>query len=206
MAYSAAEVKSGALITVSLAVLLALTFIIGGFKSGKTKNVQVRFGYVNGLEDNAPVYFGGREIGKVDKIEIQSDAERPIIVTLSIPENITPRENGEVFIDTLGLMGEKFVELKPSPASEPALAPGSILEGTDPIPMYLMIQKMNMLADRMDEMTQSLNPMMEQLNDMMVGHQEEIGKIVANLTQTSANVRDMTEDLKHRPWRLVRKG
>jgi hypothetical protein len=72
--------------------------------------------------------------------------------------------------------------------------------------MHQMIEKMNLLADRMDQMTVSLNPMVERLNTMMEGHQEELGKIVANFTETSANIRDMTHELKYHPWRLVRKG
>jgi phospholipid/cholesterol/gamma-HCH transport system substrate-binding protein len=206
MAYSSAEVKSGFLITFSLVLLLGLTFIVGNFMGGKTQTFQVQFGYVSGLEKNAPVYYAGHEIGKVDKIEVKPDEKKTILVTIRIPQSIRLREGTLSFIDTLGLMGEKFIELTPGDPECDYLAKGAVIEGTDPLPMHVLIRKMDLLADRMDEMTQSLNPMMKQMNGMMVGHQEELAKMIANFHETSANVRDMTRDLKYRPWRLVRKG
>ena len=35
---------------------------------------------------------------------------------------------------------------------------------------------------------------------------EEISKSIGNLHEVTANLRDMTADLKLHPWRLVRKG
>lgn len=48
--------------------------------------------------------------------------------------------------------------------------------------------------------------MVQRLNKMLGRHEEEIARIVGNFEQSSANIRDMTHDLKYRPWRLVRKG
>lgn len=206
MAYSSAEVKSGFFITASLAVLLTLTFTVGKFTSGKTKVQEIQFAYVSGLADNAPVYFGGREIGKVDKVAVHSDQDRPVLVTLRIPVGIRLHEGTQAFVDTLGLMGEKFVELSPGPVNSPFLAEGAVIQGTDPVPMYLLVRKMNTLADRMDTMTESLNPMMGRLNTLLAGHQEEISKTIANFHEISANLRDMTAELKTHPWKLVRKG
>lgn len=206
MAYTAAEVKSGILVSVSLALLLALTFVVGRFQTGNPQVRQIRFGYISGLEKNAPVRYAGHEVGKVQSIEIRRGEDRPVLVTVTLDGAAALRRDSEAFIDTLGMMGEKFVELTPGTAAAPDLPPNEILLGTDPVPMYLLIQKMNLLADRVDEMTQSLNPMIDELNLALSGHKEEFGRIIANLDSTSANIRDLTADLKHRPWRLVRKG
>ncbi|MDP3919505.1 MAG: MlaD family protein [Candidatus Omnitrophota bacterium] len=206
MAYSTAEVKSGALIIVSFALLLGLTFWVGNFTGGETQSYHIRFGYISGLERNAPVYFGGHEVGKVSSIRIHRGEERPIVVTVSVPLEIEIREGDQAFIDMLGMMGEKIIEIRPSAAATKILSSGGQLEGTDPIPMYRLIQKMDLLADRMDELTTSLNPMMTQLESLLSGHEEEIARMIANFEETSANIRDMTGDLKFRPWRLLRKG
>ncbi len=206
MSYSATEVKSGVFITASLALLLALTFVVGNLMSGKTRTWQIEFGYVSGLEANAPVYFAGREVGKVDKIDITAGKERPVTITVSIDEKITLREDSEAFVDTLGMMGEKFIEITPGGNPSPELQPGALLQGTDPIPMYLLIQKMNLLADRMDDLTTSLNPILGRVDGMLEESEESLHKTIANFEEASANVRDMTNDLKFRPWRLIRKG
>ena len=43
-------------------------------------------------------------------------------------------------------------------------------------------------------------------NDLVGGNKEEIAKSISNLHEVTANLRDMTADLKLHPWRLVRKG
>ena len=72
--------------------------------------------------------------------------------------------------------------------------------------MHVLISKMNLLADEVAEMTESLNPLLKTVNDVVGGNKEEISKTVGNLNEVSANLRDMTADLKLHPWRLVRKG
>ncbi len=206
MTYSLQEVKAGFLVTMSLVLLFALTFIVGNFMGGKTQVWQIEFGYISGLKKDAPVYFAGHEVGKVDRIEIVKGVERPVLVTVRVSDNVKLRENSEAYVDTLGLMGEKFVELTPGFNPGPFLEEGKTIVGTDPIPLYLLVQQMNLLATRMDEMTASLNPMMKELNTMMKGHEEDFAKMISNFHETSANIRDMTHDLKYRPWRLVRKG
>lgn len=206
MSYSAAEVKSGILVTISLVVLLILTFIVGRFMGGNTHSYPVRFGYISGLEKNAPVHFSGHEVGKVERIEILRGEARPIQVTVRIADRVELREDSQAFVDTLGLLGEKFVEITAGTQTSERLKPGASLTGTDPIPMYLLIQKMNLLADRMDQMTVSLIPLTKRMDGITQAKEEEIAKIIGNIHETSANLRDMTHDLKFRPWRLLRKG
>ena len=206
MSYSQAEVKSGFLITVSFVVLFLMTFVVGRFVGGSTRTVQIRFGYISGLEKNAPVHFSGHEVGKVDKIEITRGQERSVLVTVRVSDKVDVREDSQCMVDTLGLLGEKFLEITSGTLESPVLKPDGVLIGTDPIPMYLLIRKMNLLADRMDEMTVSLNPLLKRMDGMLAGNEEEVSKMISNLNETSANLRDMTHDLKFHPWRLVRKG
>lgn len=204
--YSSSEIKLGFYVLIVLVMLLVLTFQVGGCFKGGTDEWQIRFGYLNGLEDNAPVYYAGHEVGKVQKIEIQRTAERPVLVTVKVKPDAYIRKDTVAYIDTLGMMGEKFIELSLGSKDTAALARGGIIEGVDPIPMHVLIRKMNLLADEMAEMADKLNPLLETTSTLVQGHQEEIAKSISNLHEVTANLRDMTHDLKLRPWRLVRKG
>ena len=199
MPYSKEEVKSGMLISAALALLLGLTFTVGNFSRGVTQTCKTRFGYVNSLKKNAPVYYAGHEVGRVLDIAVEVGQEKPVVVTLQIPKSIILREDSHAFVDTMGLMGEKFVELVPGSSGAPALKTDAEILSTDPVRMYLLMQKMDSLATQMQSMMDSLDPMLHT-------HGEEISKIISNIHETSANLRDMTGDLKFRPWRLVRKG
>ena len=199
MPYSKEEVKSGMLITATLALLLGLTFTIGNFTRGSTQTCKTRFGYVNSLKKNAPVYYAGHEVGRVLDIAVEVGQEKPIVVSLQIPKGIILREDSHAFVDTMGLMGEKFVELVPGSSGAPALRTDEEIPSTDPVRMYLLMQKMDSLASHMQTMMNTLDPMLHT-------HEEEISKIITNIHETSANLRDMTQELKFRPWRLVRKS
>lgn len=185
MSYSSAEVKSGILVTVSLVFLLVLTFIVGGFMRGETRTWQVEFSYLGGLEINAPVSYAGTEVGKVDKIQIRPGEEKPVLVTFSMDKTIEPRRDSEAYVDMLGMMGEKILEVTPGTVGTPLLESGQSISGTDPIPMYLLIQKMNLLADRMDDLTNSLNPMMERIDALLERHEKEIGEMIVNISQVT---------------------
>ncbi len=231
MSYSSSEVKSGFFILFSIAALLVMTFVVGGLTGGEKSTWKIRFGYVGGLEKGAPVYYAGREVGKVVDLAVENGEERPIVITVEGPRNLAVRADSKAFVDTLGMMGEKLVEISPGKKTQPILAPGSTIEGEDPIPMHEMISNLHSLTGEMMTMSDSLNPMIKSLNEMMQknaeliqstlehvhgttkgldhilnGNQEQIGKIIANLQETSSNVRDLTNDLKTHPWRLVRKG
>lgn len=204
--YSSAEIRSGFFVLIAIILLLVMTFVVGGFLKSGANVWQVRFAYLNGLEDNAPVYYAGREVGKVDSIKIVAGDPRPVIVTVKVSADAYLRQDTVAYIDTLGMMGEKFVELSTGSQSAPAKAPGTEIEGKDPIPMHVLIRKMNLLADEVAQMTESLNPLLRAANRLVEGHEEDIAKSISNLHEVSANLRDMTHDLKLHPWRLVRKG
>lgn len=204
--YSSSEIRSGFFVLIAIILLLVLTFVIGGFFKGGANVWQVRFGYLNGLEDNAPVYYAGHEVGKVDHIKIVPGDPRPVIVTVKVSSDAYLRQDSVAYIDTLGMMGEKFIELSTGSQNAPPKTPGTEIEGNDPIPMHVLIRKMNLLADEVAKMTETLNPLLRTTNRLIEGHEEDIAKSISNLHEVSANLRDMTHDLKLHPWRLVRKG
>lgn len=204
--YSSSEIKLGFYVLIVLVLLFVLTFLIGGWFKGGANEWKIQFGYLNGLEDNAPVYYAGHEVGKVQKIDIQRGAERPVLVTIKVKPDAYIKKDTVAYIDTLGMMGEKFVEISLGSKEAPPLPVGDIIEGVDPIPMHVLIRKMNLLADRMADLTDQLNPLMKTTHNLLEGHEEEISKSISNLHEITANLRDMTHDLKLRPWRLLRKG
>lgn len=205
-AYSSSEIKSGFFVLVALVLLLVLTFVVGGYFKKGANEWKVQFGYLSGLSDSAPVYYAGREVGKVDSIQIVPGNARPVLVTIKVSNDAYVRNDSVAYIDTLGMMGEKFIEISVGSKDAPPMETGKVIEGVDPIAMHVLIRKMNLLADEVANMTESLNPLLKTVNDVVGGNKEEISKSLGNLHEVSANLRDMTADLKLHPWRLVRKG
>ena len=205
-AYSSSEIKSGFFVLITIVMLLVLTFVVGGYFKKGANEWKVQFGYLSGLSDSAPVYYAGREVGKVDSIQILRGEGRPVLVTVKISKDAYVRKDSVAYIDTLGMMGEKFIEISVGSKEAPPMETGKVIPGVDPIPMHVLIRKMNTLADEVAQMTDSLNPLLKTANDVVGGNKEEISKSIGNLHEVTANLRDMTADLKLHPWRLVRKG
>ncbi len=204
--YSSSEIKSGFFVLVTLVLLLVLTFVVGGYFKKGANEWKVQFGYLSGLSDDAPVYYAGREVGKVDSIQILRGEVRPILVTVKVSSDAYVRKDSVAYIDTLGMMGEKFIEISVGSKDAPPMETGTVIQGVDPIPMHVLIRKMNVLADDVTQMTDSLNPLLKTTNELVGGNKEEIAKSISNLHEVTANLRDMTENLKLHPWRLIRKG
>lgn len=204
--YSSSEVKTGFFVAFVSVLLLVLTFVVGGYFKKGANEWKVEFGYLSGLSDSAPVYYAGREVGKVDKIQILRGKPRPVLVTVKVSPDAYVRKDSVAYIDTLGMMGEKFIEISLGSKDAPALEVGKVIQGVDPIAMHVLIRKMNLLADEVAKMTESLNPLLKTTNELVGGNKEEISKSIGNLHEVTANLRDMTADLKLHPWRLVRKG
>ena len=142
----------------------------------------------------------------MDSIQILRGEPRPVLVTVKISQDAYVRKDSVAYIDTLGMMGEKFIEISVGSKDAPAMEVGKVITGVDPIAMHVLIRKMNVLADEVTQMTESLNPLLKTMDDLVGGNKEEISKSIGNLHEVTANLRDMTADLKLRPWRLIRKG
>ena len=198
MNFSRSEVKSGILVVVCFTLLVVLTFKVSDFRAFReTSEYKIYFNFVSGLEKNAPVHFAGHSVGTVKSIAIH-DGDPVVEVTLQVAKNTPLSTDSQAFVDTLGLLGEKFIALTPGSPSAPKLQPGGSLRGTEPLAIHQMIREVN-------ELTNNLIPLTNKANHLLEGHEKDIEAILVNLNTASENLKEMTEDLKHHPWKLLRK-
>lgn len=130
---------------------LAFVLLASGWswlKSFSTEPPQrfgVRFADVAGLANNAPVNLNGVRVGVVEKIDLKGKNE--VIAKLKITTtNVPVTEGSKITIQTLGLVGAKYVEInlpevkegEPAPAVIPA---ESIVEGENPVRTELYLNK-----------------------------------------------------------------
>lgn len=205
--YTAQEVRAGFLITFSVIALMAMLLLSGKTQFFSTSNtVKVGFNYIGGLEKNSPVHFAGHKVGKVTNIELKNEAGGLITVTLALSKDVVLRSDSQVFIDSMGFMGEKYVEITVGTPESPALEAGKPVTGTDPMPMMELVKKGTDLIQEFEETNEALKRMMKDLEALLGDNKEHLNGIISNLDATSENVKDLTGDLKYHPWKLVRKG
>jgi len=190
------EVKVGIFILIGFIILFVMIFSIGEiymFKSGY--HIKVTFNFANGIAMNAPVRLAGIEVGEVDDIRIYYDTnvERTKVeLSTWIKGDVVIEEDAKAVINTLGLLGEKYLEIFPG-KSKRFLTDDSILAGVDPVS------------------TENMTMELKKLLDTLVGVAERIergeGTVGRLLTDDSLyqNLEDFTADIKKNPWKLMHK-
>ena len=111
------EFKVGLFVFVGLILLGVFVLSIGGFKTW-TSGYKVRFSFnfVNGVKLGAPVRFAGLDVGQVKKLKLvfdQQDQKPKIEVLCWLKKDVRIPEDSSVWVNTLGLLGEKYIEIMP---------------------------------------------------------------------------------------------
>jgi len=125
------KLKVGLVITVAFCTLFVTVFFAGGIENLLSPKVELRAQLQNakGLRKGAPVWLSGIEVGSVKSISL--NPEYGTIITLSVDKKDLKflRKDSEASVLTMGLLGDKYVELSSgSPAAEP-IKPGDMIKG-----------------------------------------------------------------------------
>ncbi len=126
------------LFTAVLLAVLGLIILTLGKKQGlfqRHARYEVRFEHVGGLVPGSAVWLNGVVVGAVEEVELPTDPNQPQInVRFRIDERLAERVRADstVRIRTLGLLGDRYLEISSGSPSQPQLAPGSVITGREP--------------------------------------------------------------------------
>jgi phospholipid/cholesterol/gamma-HCH transport system substrate-binding protein len=126
------------LFTAGLLAVLGLIILMLGKKQGlfeRHVHYQAKFEHVGGLVPGAAVWLNGVVVGSVDDVELPTDPnQREINVQLSIRSRLAERIRADstVRIRTLGLLGDRYLEISSGSPSQPELRPGSVIPSVEP--------------------------------------------------------------------------
>lgn len=192
------ELRVGAFIFVGLVVLFVIIFSIGDiglFERGYT--IKVTFGFANGLAESAPVRLAGVDVGEIHDIEIVRDQKTKktrVELTAWIEKGVKIEEDSLAIINTLGLLGEKYLEVFPGTVGGEVLKEGEVLVGRDPVPVSDMTEKMMAMAE-------SATVVMDRLKN----GEGTVGKLLTE-DKIYNDLEALTADLRAHPWKLFKRG
>jgi len=139
---SYSQLRVGIVVLIALGIFLFTTLYVtrqGGLPLfGGQYTVYSYLGDVNGLKAGAPVHLSGVEVGSVTRVEFAApDAPRPVKLSIKLRGDIQDRvtSNSQLSVGSLGVLGEKMVNIDSGPAGGDPIADGGVLEGEagDPI-------------------------------------------------------------------------
>ena len=121
MAKLSAEAKVGLLVIVGSIALLCHDLCRGQIRVRRDKRAirsAALFDSVAGLDEKSAVRMAGVKIGTVERVEL-SDSRAKVIMRIN-PE-VQIKRGSEATIKTMGLLGDKFVEIIPAGTAERTL-------------------------------------------------------------------------------------
>lgn len=228
---SSFELKVGIFIFIGIVILSVIVFSIGNFYTIKRGyNLNIVYSFANGINVGAPVRYAGVEVGEVQNIQVYFDEKenRPLVkVLIWVSQNTWVNEDAKALINTLGLLGEKYLEIVPGTRESRLLKSGDTLRGKDPVSTEELTRETREMLVKMDAMVESINKVVgdeefrlsvkntasniESLSTEMVSFLTQakegkgtIGRLMSD-DKLYKDIDDMILDIKKNPWKLLYK-
>jgi len=142
MQKSVLELAVGSFMIIGLLCFAYLTINVSGVDWFDDNHYQIkaRFNSIAGLKEGANVEIAGVKVGKVEKIKlINDDFEAEIIMSLT--RDIKLQDDTIASIRTAGIIGDRFVNIKPGASDETIKPGGMIIETESAISLEELISK-----------------------------------------------------------------
>ncbi len=187
-----AKLKVGLVISIALAVIFLAVMFAGNIEKIFTpkSNIYAVFNDVKGLREGSPVWFSGVEIGSVKSINFT--AQQNIRVKMSIVSgslNYLKRDSGANIL-TIGLLGDKYIEITPGSTGAESLRAEDTIRGTS----HVEIQE---LVETGQESIAGLSELVAKLDKLIVKIESGKGTVTRLLTDPSIydNLNNATNEL-----------
>lgn len=198
------EFKVGMFVAIGIAIFISMIFSIGSFRSFEQRySLKLRFNFANGVQVAAPVRLAGVRVGEVSDIDIVLDKENQktvVDLTIVLNKKAKVEKDAEAFINTLGLIGEKYIEIMPGTAGNETLKSGQTLIGKDSVPVEKVTEKAYEMMVDFKKLTESANIVMDKVKT----GQGTVGKLFME-DGLYKELEDFVKDLKAHPWKLLQK-
>jgi phospholipid/cholesterol/gamma-HCH transport system substrate-binding protein len=197
------ELRVGLLVIASFALLALAIFYVSGQSGIFTKKYTVTafFSSANGLRSGAEVWLEGVTIGNVDQVRIskEPDPRKSVEVDLKLEDNYKNiiRTDSMVTIGTIGLLGDKYVDITRGTEAGQVVPEGGMLQGSEAGDIAKIVTGTSDFVANLD----SLSTEVRKLADRIDRGEGTLGRFItdtsvydnANATMKEANafVRDL---------------
>ncbi len=200
------ELKVGLLVIVGFAVLAFAIVRIGGPTSlfGEKMEVTAYFPNANGLRSGAEVWLDGILVGNVTDVAMSTEpAKGKVAVVMSIDETYKDniRSDSPISIATIGLLGDKMMELGSGTEKGVPVEDGGELTGADTGDIRRIIQGTDDLVANLQLLTDKF----VNISDAVDRGEGTLGKLLTesdihdNLNKAVLEVQHLVEDARTGP-------
>lgn len=194
------KLKVGIVVTTALLVLFLTVFFAGGLEELFTPKVEIKANIkdVRGLRNGSPVWIAGIEIGSVKDMRLHEDYGT--LVTLSIRENLLGfiKKDSKVTVQTMGLLGDKYVEISTGSPSAMSIKKGDIIEGKPQLEIKDLVDASAGSIGKLTDFIDKLDRFMEKIEKS----EGTIGKLISdpslyqNLSESTKRLSMILKDVE----------
>jgi phospholipid/cholesterol/gamma-HCH transport system substrate-binding protein len=213
------ELKVGMFVFAGLVILIIFVLYIGDLQNTlSTYRVNFTFNFINGVKLGSPVRFAGVDVGEVKAINFvfPVKGEKPKVqMTGIITRSIKIPLDSTIWVNTLGILGEKYIEIMPGKDFVNVAKAGDTMVGNDPVAMQEFGELAKSVVTKLDATLTGINGVTDSLKTLTLNLDDGVTRIKnGEGTVGKLMYRDdlyneleaLVADLKSHPWKLFQKG
>src|SRR5262245_18552755 len=167
------QLRVGAFILAGLAVLIGLIYFLGR-QSGifeRQYRLVAGFAQVGGLIEGATVRLAGVPVGRVTAIRLPESIDRKVQVELTLVRRVQNRvrEDSVARIETLGLLGDKIIEVTLGGPEARVLAEGAQIRTEEPLDTNRLMRQGTDLLRNLVDISDELKATIAKVTDATAG-------------------------------------
>jgi len=192
------ELKVGIFVFIGIIILAIFVLSIGKFRTWASGyKVNFTFNFVNGVKVGAPIRFAGVDVGEIKKITVKflpEEQKSQVNLECWLRNFVRIPNDSTIWVNTLGLLGEKYLEIMPGKDYANCMNPHDALPGVDPIPMHEVFRQAKGIFDSLSSVVDTVHK-----------GEGNLGKFIYD-DRLYNNVEAFSEDIRKNPWKLFFKG
>ncbi len=185
------QLRVGAFILAGLAVLVGLIYFLGRQSGMFERQYRLLAGFtqVGGLIEGATVRLAGVPVGRVTAIRLPESIDRNVQVELTLVRRVQNRvrEDSVARIETLGLLGDKIVEVTLGGPEARVLGEGAQIRTEEPFDTNRLMKQGTELVRNLVDLSNELKTTVAKVTETTAG---------PDLVETVRSVRTLTAEIE----------
>ena len=187
------ELKVGLLMLIASAAVVGASILVTGWNPelAETYQVDVTFQDISGLQIGSPVRVAGIKIGSVENILLEGDKAR---VILKLFQKYQIFQDSKASVQSLGILGDKYIEIKRGDPTLPAL------ENGDSIRITQASGSIEGVINQASDILNDVKGITSAMNQSFGGEEgkKRFDRILQNIEDLTQNVNEITASVNQR--------
>lgn len=163
------ELKVGVLVVIAIAILSAIVILVLGVESpfASRYTLYTHLPNIGGLRPGSTVMLEGLTIGTVKRFDFEGEVEKGIKIEMRLQKKYQSRIRTDSIakLRSLGLLGDKYIEITQGTADGRVLAQGEDIVGAPPLDLDQMIAKATHTFDNMSDTVDNIKTVTENMKE-----------------------------------------